>query len=661
LTVPPASPDAPRASNREARLLAAGAFAVGFLRAWSQPAVSDAAFQLVRTGASLLRGSLAPYATSPGGEGSPILGAFVAAVGAAFSAGGDAGGADAWLGLTRLAAAATLGGCAAALAAALAVRAGRTVAVLGVAFLVLPPAFATSFALHPDAATGGLLLTIAFARRSAPWAWVAALATPVALPAALLFSVRRDGRTASAIAAAAVMCLVAALSVALPAGRRGEIFLGLATGWSFALEGIPSTLDAIRRVWAGGTLVAAPLLLRRSDLLAPWLATFAAAAILSRPDAFRAATAALVGPTCLLLVDRIARIGDPGAPPGSPPRPVLLAMLVPLALLLLGTKEDRAHCAGERARTARLAQLGAFASESLPEAAIASTDTGTLAALSGRQVVRLRDVEAPAAGVVVFREGAAPASPDERRLVESATFLARYAPLDLRRGPTRGIRDAIWIRRGEPVAEPVPSDYARALVAAWLAERKGDAAVVRSRWESAAALEPPGLGLAREALGVLVEREGDEPGSEALFREAIADPAAVRARGHLADRALSAFRIAEAESLVAQAARWNPHLAEVHGTRARQLLHAGRFHEAMDSSADALALAPEDARILANRGSFLWATGAYADAREAWERAVRKDAAILRFLGDFRDAPDDAPAPPLLPLYSEVGFGRPPR
>ena len=30
-------------------------------------------------------------------------------------------------------------------------------------------------------------------------------------------------------------------------------------------------------------------------------------------------------------------------------------------------------------------------------------------------------------------------------------------------------------------------------------------------------------------------------------------------------------------------------------------------------------------------------------------------------LGDFRDAPDDAPPPPLLPLYSDVGFGRAPQ
>jgi tetratricopeptide (TPR) repeat protein len=620
--------------------------------------VSDAAFHLVRTGSSLLRGSLTPYATSPGGEGSPILGALATALGASLSGGIDPGGADAWLGLTRAAAGATLGGCAAALTAALAVRAGRAVAALGVAFLVLPPAFVSSFALRPDAGAGGLLLTIAFARRSAPWAWVAVLATPVALPAATLLSMLRGRRLASAIAAAAVVAGVALLSLALPE-RRGEILRGLATGWGFALDGVPSTLDAIRRVWAGGMLVAAPLLLRRSEHLRPWLAMFAAAAILSRPEAFRAATPALVGPTVLLLVERIARIADPGGAPGSPSRPVLLALVLPLALLLLGASEDRAHRASERARTARLAQLGAFVAE-LPQGAIASTDTGTLAALSGRPILRLRDVEASAPRIVVFREGTVPSSREERRLFEGAMFLAAYAPLELRRGPTRRIRDAIWVRRDEPLSGPVPAGYARALRAAWAAEREA-AAGARGAWDAAARLEPPGLGLAREALGVLLERAGDEPGSDDVLRAAVADSCTIRARGHLADRALSAFRAQEADGLIAQALRWNPHLAEVWGTRARLLLHEGRFDEAMECSARALALAPAEPRVLTNRGSFLWGTGARDEARELWEQAIREDARILRFLGDFRDAPDDAPAPPLLPLYSEVGFGRPPR
>lgn len=648
----------PTTTRREILLLALAAFAVGFLRAWSTPAVSDAAFHLVRTGSALLGGSLAPYATSPGGEGSPVLGALVTALGAALTGGGESGGAAAWLGLTRLAASLLLGGAAAGLAAALAARADRAVAVLGVAFLVLPPAFGSSFALRPDAAAGGVLLTVAFARRSAPWAWAATLTTPVAIPAAVALSLPRGARGRAVVAATLVAAVVVALSLALPPGRRSEILAGLLGDWGLPPDGLPSTLAALRRAWAGGALaVATVVLARRSPLLPAWLAMLAGAVLFSEPGAFRGATAALVPPTCLLLVGGIARVADPAGPSAGPARPVLLAMLVPVALLILGTREDRTHREAERERTARLAQLDAVLAERLDEGAIASTDTGTLAALSARTVLALRSVEAAEPRIVVFRDGIFPTTPAERRLVDGPAFLAGWAPLELRRGLTRRFPDAVWVRRDRPHPGPVPVDYARALRAAWRAHRGDDLAAATAAWEEAVRREPEGLGLARQLLGVVREKGGDVTASEEAFRGATADPATVRARGHLADRALSAFRIEDADTLIAQAIEFNPHLGEVWSLRSRLLLHAGRFEEAMEASGRAVILNPWNAKILANHGSFLWGNGERDEARKMWERALREDARILGFLGDFRGAPDDSPAPPLAPIWSEVGFG----
>ncbi len=633
--------------------------------------MSDSAFHLVRTGSALLRGSLAPFESAPGGDGSPILGALVTAAGAVLSGGTETHGSEGFVHMTRLTASVLLGGTAATLAATLARGSDRIVAVLGVAFLVLPPAIGTSFLLHPDAALGGLLLTIAFVRRSPAVAWIAAFATPVALPAAVLLGIGdRAARRECLVGAVVATGIVVALSFVLPPGRRMEIVAGLTTGWSISFEGLPSTFDALRRVWAGGTLAVAPIVLFRwggrtggRALLVPWFGTLSIAVLLSEPGAFRAATAALIPPTLLLVVGRIATLGDPGGPAEGPRRPVLLAMLVPIAWFILGTNEDRAHRRDERERTARLAQIEAFARENLEPGAIASDETGTLAALSAREVRPLGEVHDYAAGepptrIVVLRGRVVPVSPAERRLFDGATFLASYAPLEFRRGPSLRIRDAIWIRRPEPVAGSRSERYAHALRAAWRAEQAAAGDSVRRAWEEAAKLEPAGLGLARESLGVLLHRAGDDEASAAMFAEALADPAAVRARGHLADQALSAGRLAEADRLVGEAFRFNPHLAEVWGTRARLLLHTGFFDEAMQSSARAIRLNPHDARVLANYGSFLWRSGEHSDAREMWARAVRADARILGFLGDYKRAPDDAPAPPLAPLYSDVGFAK---
>jgi tetratricopeptide (TPR) repeat protein len=656
-------------------LLVAGAFAVGALRAWALPAISDGTFQLLRVGDALLHGSLAGHASPPGGDGAPILGALVAALGVGLEGGAAMPRPEGFSSLTRLPASLLLGATAAALAAIL-VRKSRVVAVFGVALLVLPPAFATSFVLRPDAALGGFLLTLALAGRSAPLAWTAVLTTPVALPAAALLTAgaRRRGARATAraaLAAGAVVLVLAALSLALPEGRRSQIAAGVFSGWTLSLDGLTGTADTLRRVWAGGALLAAPILLARwsrgpRELLVPWLATVLAATLLSAPGAFRESTAALVGPTALLLATQVAAWPDPRRRADGPHRPVLFAMLVPVLLLILGTDEDRSHRRRLREESARLAQIDAFLREGWPEAgAILSERTGTLAALSSREVLRLRRDGAlppPLAGAqsprfVVFRDGLRPFTAAERRLFESPEFLRGFAPLELRRGATNAILDAIWVRRERPTEAP-EAEYAIALREGWRAADRGDRDLARLRLDRAAELEPPGIGTAREALGLLLEQDGDETGSKRAFRGALSDPAAIRARGHLADRELTAGRVLAADTLVAQAFRFNAHLAEMWGTRARLFLHGGWFEEAKINSANAIRLNPYEAKILANHGSLLWAQGERFEAKQMWRRAVRADPRVLRFLGDFEEAPDDAPTPPLIPLYSLVGFGR---
>ena len=52
----------------------------------------------------------------------------------------------------------------------------------------------------------------------------------------------------------------------------------------------------------------------------------------------------------------------------------------------------------------------------------------------------------------------------------------------------------------------------------------------------------------------------------------------------------------------------------------------------------------------------LWRAGNHEDARLVWHRAIRADARMLSYLGDFARASDDLPAPPSLPLFTDVEF-----
>jgi tetratricopeptide (TPR) repeat protein len=338
----------------------------------------------------------------------------------------------------------------------------------------------------------------------------------------------------------------------------------------------------------------------------------------------------------------------------------VLALLIPTLVVLLGSGDHRTLRAELRGSAVRDAQLGAILWSDLKEpGAVAAEETGALAALSSRTAYPLRrDGTLPSdmPRYVVLSGGEIPSTDREQALFDSATFLASYAPCELRRGRANEIRDAVWVRRAPPASSATPA-YARALRAAWTAQRAGDDSTTLARFAEAAALEPPGLGLAHEGLGIALERRREEPAAQRALEEARSrDPACVLARGHLADRALSLGEIPRADSLVTEAFRFQRELPELRGTRARLFALAGYAKQAEMESASALRAGPLDGRILVNHGILLWHRGAAAEAREMWRRAVRVDPRQIRYLGKFEAAPDSAPAPPLMPLFSDVGF-----
>jgi tetratricopeptide (TPR) repeat protein len=664
-----------RVEKRRDALLAAVAFGLGWIRGWSLPTVSDGAFHLVRAGTYLLSGSLDGYASPPGGDGAPPLGALVGALGALA--------ADSPQSVSRFPGGVLLGASAAAVGWILARRRSRALAVLGVAFLLLPPAFASAFNARPDAALGGCLLVAAMGRRlrpgptgvSAGLGWLAALATPIALPAALGLeltaerSERRDPRRYLGLLGFAMV--VALLSVSLPAGRQGEILRAIFTGWTLSFEGIPTTLVTIRRLFAYGSLLAVPLvvplLFRQGKLpkpvLLPWLAALAGAILFSEPEAFRLSLAALLPPTALVLTLAVAGIPEQKNTRDAPPRIVLLAMLIPVALLIFGTAEDRNQRRAQTEESARYAQTAEFLEERYePSGAVLSELTGALAVYSKRIILPLGSPGAPLPleppQIVLWRAGMRPSDAAERSLFQRPDFLGRYAPLSFRRGRTRAIVDFVWVPRSREVdLEGFDPRYPTALLDGWDAHADSDPERARAAFRLAAEREPAGLGIAHEWLGVVLEMTGESEASEEAFRQARGrDPTTVRARGHLIDRALSAGQILRADTLLTEALRFNSHESKLWGTRARLTSLAGYLSEAVSISHHTVTLDPRNARILMNHGSLLWANGEQQYARELWSRAVRIDSRILRYLGDFENAPDDSPPPPLLPLFSFEGF-----
>jgi tetratricopeptide (TPR) repeat protein len=337
----------------------------------------------------------------------------------------------------------------------------------------------------------------------------------------------------------------------------------------------------------------------------------------------------------------------------------VLAFLAPLLVMLITSPADRRHRARLRAAAVRDAQIGAFLweAEEVPGTVVAER-TGAIAAMSGRPVEPLRGdgaLPSPAPRWVALSGGLLPATDAERALFDDPGFLQQFAPLPLKRGRAHDVDDAVWTRR-EPPADRAGPDYARALRAAWEARAAGDTAAA-SLLEEAVAHEPAGCGLARESLGLAREEAGDVAGSAALLEEARRrDPACAAARAHLADRALSVGDVARADSLVSEAFRFQRRSGELRGVRARLFALAGYPEDAEREAATAILECPRNARLIVNHGILLWRRGAHEEAREMWRRAVRADPDQLRYLGDFEDAPGDAPAPPLRPITTDVGF-----
>ena len=671
------------------RFLPGVAFAVGAVRAWTKPLISDGAFLLVRAGGAWVTGHPQRLAEPPGSHDAPFLGAIVTALGSIFSPDQET--------ITRPAAALLYGTAAALLTHFLRRRVDLASTILGMALFLIPPAFGTAFALRPDAALGGVLLLAALGRTlevgrrpgGVATAAVAALATPAALPAALALALWPDRRKeavggprawAGLLPAAGILALAAAI---VPAAGRGSLLSGLLAGWGAPFAGIASTGGALRDVWALGLLFLAPLLgpvlVRRARLPAvvqvAWSAAAATALLFCGEGAFREHSAALLPVACLLVVLRVAAIPDPQAGPGTPRRPVMIAFLLPLALAMLGPGADERGRFEARAEASRLSQIGAVLEGEdppLPDGSLLARRTGALAAHSNRAVEPLTRAAAvlsatssarPAA--VVLGGGLFPDAGIEWHLLDDSRFWAGWAPVPIRRGRQREQTDWVWRRRERPAAG-VTADYARAQREALRAQLDGRMEDARRALERAVASEPEPLGLAREELGILEARHGDPLQALELFEAARRDPAAVRARIRLADRALSHEDARAADSLLAAVESWSPSAPTLHAVRARREALRGSFAAAIRESEEAALLAPGDPRVLINHGVLLWRGGRPDSARLVWDRAIAVEPRAVRFLGDYRGAPDDSTPPPLLALFGPLGVpeveaGRPGR
>lgn len=653
---------------RPGHLLAAGAFVLGCARGAASPMTSDAGFHLLRAGNSLLTGSLDAYRVAPGGEHAPLLGAAATAFGALFAgSGGEAA--------QLLPGCALLGAAAAVVLLALRGTVEHAAVLLGVALLLLPPAVVSSFPYRPDAALAGVLLVAALHARwqrrsplsvSLP-AWLATLAAPWALPAAVVLLLADARRARAWIAPAATAALVFGASMMLGDVARGQIVRGLFGEVTFRFDPAGAAA-ALRVVWGGGLIFLAPILLPLvvRDVRPPRAVAiaFAASAVFlllaADPVAFRAGAAALL-PSAAYLCARIAHAFPDARSPAPPRRPVLFALLLPLLLLLLTGADDAAERAAVRGPTAREAQIATFLRDDWKNPGdVLASRTGALAALSRRTVRRIPKgggLGDPLPDVIVLGGGLAPAGPDERAVFLHPDFLASYTPLEFHRGRGHEFRDAVWVKLGRSEPDEVRVAYGESLLDGWSRDSAGEPEAARDLYLDAIREEPFGRARARESLGLLYERVGQPEAAERTFRAARSrDPYAVWARGHLIDRAIAHGGILRADSLLAEAMRFNPFLPELRATRARLFSRAGLGVEAIAEAEASVQLDPTNGRILANWGIYLWRAGSFEEARAAWRRAVRADAAMLRYLGDFESAATTVPPPPPLPLFTDVDF-----
>lgn len=604
------------ASRRDAIALSAAAFALGLTRAWSSPVVSDANFRLLRVGRSLLAASLDAYAIPPGGDGAPPVAALLTGLVSFLPIGIETS--------LRLPGTIALACSAALVTWALARCAGALVAGLGASLLLLPPLFATAFVARPDAALAGTAIFAALVvrwnappfLRPVPLATWAALASPFGIPALAVACARERERRRAWFVPLVAVAIVVLLSLALPEGRRGEIIRALVGADS--LFGSPS-------------------------------AVFAA---LSPLTAFGAALF-------------VARIPD-SASESRASRPVVVAFLVPLLLFVATAASDRRARGDARASASRLAQIGRFLEKQLPDGAmIAAAHPGALAFYSNRPVVRLAaaaldTTRAPQASepvVCLFDRALFADTPDERALFDDGAFVTRYAPVVFRRGEQLELQDAIWRRRLNVTSPGAPREYLDALRLGWELHAANDIPAAAGAFATAAAVEPEGLGIAHEWWGMLEDDAGHgtiaEPALEIAVRR---DSATARARGHLADRALSRGDLARADTLLAQSLQWNHRDPEAWGTLARLAAIRGDLEIAREAATRAIGENPLDGRLLVNLGSILWKTGERGDAKELWRRAVRQEPRLARYLGNFEKADSSSPAPPLLPLFTLASF-----
>jgi tetratricopeptide (TPR) repeat protein len=157
---------------------------------------------------------------------------------------------------------------------------------------------------------------------------------------------------------------------------------------------------------------------------------------------------------------------------------------------------------------------------------------------------------------------------------------------------------------------------------------------------------------------------GRKDEARARFEEAARrDPATARARGHLADIAISRGELARADELLAQAILWNDDDAETWGTVARLAVARGDSTMARRALEQAIQLAPGEARLRMNAGSLFWKFGETERAKQEWTTALQIRPELARYLGDFRRATASDPPPPFVPLFTFDSFeaGGPPR
>lgn len=634
-------------------LIAAGLGLVAGIHAWNSPISSDGLFHLLRAGQALAQVSFDPFVVPPGGIGAPLLGVFLTQLLTAFPLDfehilrvpGTIG-----LGLTTFflflwcerrttfafALAAALGLAVvpifvtefvrrpdAAIAAAFLVAAvfwatpprgtaatpsrgeaapiPRTTATPSRGIAATPPR-ATARSAHPNLSSA----CAAASFLTAPWAIVG-----TALWALETRAFHSRGWFIRVLPFALAVALVAFFSGALPIGSRHEIWRGLFVP--------PSFNEGLRGVFV---------------LLVPFLLAKIAVAASSLPDSQR--------------------------PEGAFGRIAAFALILPMAAWLVTERIDRKHRLEASATQARFAQIGGYFELKWKNIhALAAPECGALSFFSHRPITPLSQTNLDAhdaPGGILFARALAPTSKSERALFRDPRFLQGYAPLVFRRGPNLELQDAFWRRRPQPATPPTAA-YLDALEEGWNAHFDENREESLRAFAAAAAAEPEGLGIAHEWAGMMSERLGKPDDAETYFAEAVRrDPATARARGALSDRALSRGDVERAETLVREALTWNETDGEVWGTLARVQGAKGDFVAAQESLERARDEAPLDARIMMNLGSVRWRLRNFAGARADWRRATQLDPRIARYLGDFEKAPEDAVAPPLLPLLALSDF-----